>query len=72
METVGSSQSVDGRRGLPVSTGAWQQMNAIRRTSWMSTHITKISDIERKHYIVDADGKILYLPVGRYIQAILG
>lgn len=25
----------------------------------MSTHITKISEIERKHYVVDAEGKVL-------------
>jgi large subunit ribosomal protein L13 len=32
----------------------------------MSTHVTKASDVERKHYVVDAEGKIL----GRLASAV--
>ena len=34
----------------------------------MSTHVTKAADVERKHYVIDAEGKIL----GRLASAVAG
>lgn len=31
----------------------------MRRTKRMSTHVTKPSEIERRHYVVDAEGQVL-------------